>query len=300
MKIQRIRSVLYFFLPAMLLSSCQKQVNIDLPEPENKLVIEGWIEQDQYPVVSVTRNSPYFSAVDSNTLVNLFILNAQVFVSDGVQTEQLTLDFSNAMLGVWPFICYRGSMIKGEIGKSYSLTIYAEGDTITGVTTIPEPVTLDSIWWKPDNQSNVENDSLGYLWATYNDNPNLKQYFRLFTMRKGKDKDWVPLFGSTFDDIFFNGISFTFSMYRGIPSLSDIEAIENDPELFYFKKGDTIDVKITSIDREHYDFWRTVEQEYYSGGNPFIFPVVIRHNVKGAVGVWGGYGATFYRVVAGQ
>lgn len=292
-------SLIWIFL-TLLFISCQKEVTIDLPEPETKLVVEGWIEQDQYPVVAVTRNSPYFSTVDSNTLANLFILNAQVFVSDGVQTEQLTLDFSNAMIGIWPFVCYKGSVIKGEIGKSYSLTIYAEGDTITGQTTIPEPVFLDSIWWKPDNQSNTENDTLGYLWAIYNDDPTLKQYFRLFTLRQGKDKDWVPLFGSTFDDIFFNGISFTFSMYRGIPSLTDTEAIENDTELFYFKKGDTIDVKVTSIDLKHYDFWRTVEQEYFSGGNPFVFPVVIRHNVEGAVGVWGGYGATYYRVIAGQ
>ena len=268
-----------------------------MPEPELRLVVEGWIEQDQYPVVAVTRNSPYFARVDSSTLMNLFVVNAQVWVSDGVQSEKLELSFDNIGKGVWPFVCYKGSVIKGEVGKSYDLLIYAEGDTITGTTTIPEPVFLDSIWWEPDNLNNPENDSLGYIWGTYDDDPILKQYFRIFTFRRTRDKDWVPLFGSVWDDMFFNGVQFTFSMYRGIPSISDVEAIYDDEELFYFRKGDTVDVKISSIDREHYEFWRTIEQEYYMGGNPFVYPVVIRHNVKGAVGVWGGYGSTVYTLV---
>jgi hypothetical protein len=161
-------------------------------------------------------------------------------------------------------------------------------------------VFLDSIWWKPDNENKPLNDTLGYIWAAYTDNPAVHEYFRLFTYRRGRDKSFVPLFGSVYDDIFFQGKQFTFSLYRGVPSISDVEAITEDTELFFFKKGDTVDVKITSIDMEHYDFWRTIEQEYYTGGNPFVFPVVIRHNVNGAVGVWGGYAATYYTLIIGE
>lgn len=298
---RKYKSIFFFvaFL-TVLFTACEKEVYIDLPDPEQKLVVEGWIEQDQYPIVSVTRNSPYFSVVDSSTLANLFIINAKVIVSDGTQSEELQLDFSNALNGVWPFICYKGSTLKGEVGKTYWLTIYAEGDTITGKTTIPEPVTLDSIWWLPDSINNPENDTLGYIWASYTDNPLVHNYFKLFSFRRGRDKSFVPLFGSVYDDIFFDGKNFTFSMYRGVPSISDSDSIYNDKELFYYKKGDTVDVKITSIDMEHYEFWRTIEQELYTGGNPFVFPVVIRHNVEGAIGVWGGYGATYYTLVIGE
>lgn len=280
--------------------SCEKEIEIDLPEPQFRFVVEGWIEQDHYAVVSITRNSPYFARVDSSTLLNLFVLNARVFVSDGTQSEELQLDFSNALKGIWPFVCYKGSVIKGEIGKTYWLTIYVEGDTITGKTTIPQPVFLDSIWWKPDNETKPGNDSLGYIWGIYTDNPSVRQFFRLFTYRRGRDKTFVPTFGSVFDDFFFSGQQYTFILYRGIPVLTDIDSIRNDKELFYFKKGDTIDVKITTIDKEHYDFWRTIEQEMYTGGNPFMYPTPIRHNVQGAVGVWGGYCATYYTIVAGQ
>jgi hypothetical protein len=238
MKISYQRFLLFIPVLVMFFASCQKEVTIDLPEPEARLVVEGWIEQDQYPVVAITRNSPYFSQVDSATLANLFILDAQVFVTEVESniTEQLQLDFSNAFLGVWPFICYKGSSLKGEFGNSYQLFIVAEGDTITGLTTITQPVFLDSIWWEPDNAGKPDNDSLGYIWAKYMDDPGLKQYFRLFTQRIGRDNSWVPAFGSVYDDMFFNGIEFTFNFYRGIPSLSDSEGIMNDEELFYFKK----------------------------------------------------------------
>lgn len=284
----------------ILITSCEKDVEIELPEPEAKLVVEGWIEQDQYPIVAITRNSSYFDPVDSTTLANLFILNATVIISDGSQSEELQLDYSNLLNGIWPFICYKGNTIKGEVGKTYFLTIYAEGDTITGQTTIPEPVLLDSIWWMADTVNKPLNDSLGYIWATYTDAPEIHEYFRLFSYRKGRDNTFVPLFGSVYDDIFFGGKSFTFSMYRGIPTMSDEEAIMEDDELFYFKKGDTVQVKLTSIDQKHYEFWRTIEQENYAGGNPFIFPVLIRHNVEGALGVFGGYGATYYTLVIGE
>lgn len=292
--------IIVFFALSCAFLSCEKEIELKLPEPETKFVVEGWIEQDQYAVVSITRNSPYFAKVDLSTLMNLFVLNAKVIVSDGSQSEELQIDYSNLQKRIWPFICYKGKVIKGEIGKTYWLTIYIDGDTITSKTTIPQPVFLDSIWWEPDKENKPDNDSLGYIWGIYNDDPSIRQYFRLFTYRRGRDKTFVPTFGSIFDDFFFSGKKYTFILYRGIPVLTDEDSIYTDKELFYFKKNDTVDVKITTIDKEHYDFWRTIEQEIYTGGNPFMYPVTIRHNVKGALGVWGGYCATYYTLVIGE
>jgi len=295
-----LRLVVLISMFVVLLTSCEKDIELTLPEPEMKLVVEGWIEQDSVAVVAITRNSSYFDKVDSAVLANLFILDAKVFISDGVQTEQLQLDFSNAFQGIWPFVCYKGVNLKGVVGKTYTLTIYAEGDTIIGRTTIPEPATLDSLWWEPDNNRNPDNDTLGFIWAQYSDNPSVSEFYRIFTKRRGRDNTYIPVFGSVYSDEFFTGKTFSFYISRGIQTLTDIEAIQNDSELFYFKKGDTVDVKVTSIDRAHYDFWRTVEQELFTGGNPFVFPAVIRHNVENAVGVFGGYGATYYKLIIGN
>jgi hypothetical protein len=81
-------------------------------------------------------------------------------------------------------------------------------------------------------------------------------------------------------------------MFRGISSIEDDSAYADD-EFGYWRKGDTVVVRVSSMDVAHYDFWMSAEQEMFSGGNPFANPTTIRHNVVGAVGVFGGYGSVY-------
>lgn len=286
------KSYIILLLAALIglfaVSACEKEIDLELPDPENKLVIEGWIENGDYPVVVITRNSGYFDPVDSTTISNLFITDAVVKVSDGITTETLTLDLSNLFTQTWPFIMFKGDTLKGELNKTYTLTIETEGMSISGQTTIQNAYGPDTLYWKSEPVA----DTLGYIWATFSDNGSEKNYYRIFSKRLGRDKRYVPLYGSVYDDIFFNGESITFSMFRGVDSYSDDSQWE-DEELGYFKKGDTVVIKFSSMDRQHFEFWRTVEQEFLAGGNPFSNPVTIRHNVEGALGVFGGYGSVY-------
>lgn len=290
-----MKKALYIIAAVFLFVSCEKDVDIDLPQPEAKLVVEGWIENDAYPVVVLTRNSSYFAPIDTNYLMDsLFITNATVVVSNGFESDTLLpqFDFFNYAHQVWPFFYYKGSKFKGTENGQYWLTITAEGQTITGFTTIPAKHSFDSLWWKAEPVS----DSLGYIWARFTDDPNEKNYYRIFTHRLGRDFADVPLFGSTYDDVFFAGQSIDFSMFRGMNSLTNDSAY-SDEEFGLFRKGDSVVVRLSCMDREHYDFWRTVEQESFSGGNPFANPVTIRHNVEGAIGVFGGYGSVYDTIV---
>ncbi len=289
-----MKKVLYIIAAVFIFVSCEKDVDIDLPQPDAKLVVEGYIENDAFPIVVLTRNSSYFDPVDSTTLANLFVTNATVVIYDGFEydTLQPVIDINNINNSVWPFIYYKGSKFKGTENGQYWLTITAEGQTITGFTTIPAKHSFDSLWWKAEPVS----DSLGYIWARFTDDPIEKNYYRIFTHRLGRDFADVPLFGSTYDDIFFAGQSIDFSMFRGMNSLTNDSAY-SDEEFGLFRKGDSVVVRLSCMDREHYDFWRTVEQESFSGGNPFANPVTIRHNVEGAIGVFGGYGSVYDTIV---
>ncbi|PLW94473.1 MAG: hypothetical protein C0592_02650 [Marinilabiliales bacterium] len=280
-----ILSVLFF-------SACEQEITIDLPQPEATMVVEGWIENDEYPVVVLTRNSSYFDPIDSTYLVDsLFITDAIVVVSNGIleDTLQLVVDFNNLMTNTWPYVYYKGSKFTGIVNGSYSLRIEAEGKVITGFTTIPQPHGFDTLWWEPDEP---EYDTLGYIWATFSDPPAEKNYYRIFTRRLGRDGGDIPLFGSVYDDVYFAGESITFSFFRGISSIEDDSAYA-DEEFGYWKKGDTVIVRVSTMDVAHYDFWTSAEQEMFSGGNPFANPTTIRHNVQGAVGVFGGYGSVY-------
>jgi hypothetical protein len=55
-----------------------------------------------------------------------------------------------------------------------------------------------------------------------------------------------------------------------------------------------VTVKLTNIDKNTYDFWRTMEYNYQSVGNPFSTPTVVISNISsGALGYFGGYAAQY-------
>ena len=275
-------SIIFFFI--FILASCEKEINVKLPPYNPKVVIEGWIEPGQPAMVLVTRNAAYFSTTDSTSLVNLLVRNAVIKVTDGVQTDSLTLGLD---LRYFPPLVYKGQKLKGEIGKSYTLTVSVDGTTYSAVTSILKPVKLDSIWFKLEPTTQ---DTFGLIWAKFTDPPGVANYYRIFTQRLNKDKIFIPVDGSVSDDKFFDGKTFSFSIRRGSSTSANQYKDNKNEKSGKFKIGDTVIIKACSIDKANYDFWRTVEQEINSGGNPFGSPIPIISNINNALGVWGGYG----------
>ena len=103
--------------------------------------------------------------------------------------------------------------------------------------------------------------------------------------------------GSVFDDKFINGKSFNFSATRGHFTNSEKEDDLND-ESFLFKRGDTIVVKFCTLDRGHFEFWRTEETQVSDQGDPFGSPAPITSNIIGGLGVWGGYAVSYDTIIA--
>ena len=155
------------FIISIFLISCEKEINVKLPSYNPKIVIEGWIEPGQPAMVLVTRNAAYFSTTDSASLVNLLVRNAIIKVTDGVQSDSLTLGLD---LRYFPPLMYKGQKIKGETGKSYTLSVTVDGKTYSAITSILKPVKLDSVWFKLDPS---DQDTFGLIWAKFSDPPGL-------------------------------------------------------------------------------------------------------------------------------
>jgi hypothetical protein len=278
----------YYIIGLMILSNCETNNITDPQDYERKLVIDGKIESNSYPTVVLTYSSSYFSSIDSTTIRKMIASTAKVTVSDGVNEEILTLkkDPDN-----FPPYVYKGTELKGVEGKTYYLTVEVNNQKYTAATTIPPAAKFESLWFGLAEGK----DSLGYLYGKINDDPVVDNYYRVFTERVNKDKRYIPVYLSAIGDQYFNGKSFTFSLLRGPESLTDV--IDD----LYFTKGDTIMVKFCTMDRPHFDFWRTLEREMYVIGNPFSSSgneVISNIDGKKALGVWGGYGVTYYQVVA--
>lgn len=294
--------------------SCEKDIDIELPESERKLVVEGNIEPGQPPFVLLTKNMDYFGPTDLNTLQSLFVHDATITVSNGTNTVQLTeictsqlpdslLPDIAVLIGVslndlksFGFCLYTtlDPSIFGEVGKTYTLNILAEGKQLFSTTTIPTPIKMNSFWYK--DQPGFSN--YGYLWFNQTDPAPYGNAYRIFTQRKGKDSRFLPADGSVWDDQLINGLTFDAFIFRGAePNSTDPEDFAETSE--YFKQGDTIIIKFCTIDLPHFDFWETFETAAFNDGNPFAAPTTIKTNIEGGgLGVWGGYGVTYDTLIA--
>ncbi|MCK9612046.1 MAG: DUF4249 domain-containing protein [Bacteroidales bacterium] len=291
-----MKTIKYIFFSMsllLLLTSCEKEITLDLPVVEPKIVIEGYIENGMAPSVIITKSAPYFDPIDINTLLNSYVSNAIVTVSDGNKTEQLSLD----TVSTYPFYMYvrksvyRTKHIIGEVGKRYDLRVEVDGNVYTSSTTISPLVAFDSLWYI----LGPENDTIGDLFALGTDKGNEYNYYRVFTKIIGKDFTFVPIFGSVWDDKFFNGETFTVQLYHGFAS--NIMNPDEDWTMGY-KKGDTVIVKLSTMDYDSYKFWSAAESEILYGANPFTNTTSVPTNIQGgAIGCWTGMGSSYATII---
>jgi len=271
-------------LLSLLIVSCEREIEIDLGENEETIVVEGIIEAGGNPRVLVSKNRGFFNNFPSDivALLDTFILqDAVVSVSDGQITYPLNFIFNPLE---YPFAYYTTNALVGEVGKTYYLTVQALGKTATARTTIPPPVPVDSLYFGL-NVFDVNEDSLGFLYATYKDPDTLGNAYRLYA-KKSSETQYFPVNGAITNDDFINGKNVTFfSGQSNKPFAVQDTFIDQN---FFYRLGDTIQIKFCSIGNREFEFYNTFEAALGTNGNPFASPIIIKSNIEGGLGVWCG------------
>jgi len=284
-----LRNIILITLSAFVFTSCEKEIKLNLPEQTRKLVVEGYIENNQYPMVILTKSSSYFDPIDSAALYGSIVTDAVVKVSDGITTEQLSL----STVSMFPYLAYVGSQIKGEVGKTYSLSIDWQGTNYSAITSIQKTAKWDSLKFK----LNPGDDSLGNVYGYATDDGTVYNYYRVFTKILHVDADFVPIYGSVWDDKFFNGQTLIAQLYHGQAS-NIVSPDANNKRDMYYLLGDSVITKLSTMDYQSFTFWKAAEAEIFSGGNPFSSTTSVPTNiVGGALGCWTGYGSTYDTIV---
>jgi hypothetical protein len=314
----------FYILTAVLFTlslwSCEKDININLPDPEVQIVVDGFIESGSLPIITLTHSTAYFSESTSNQLFDSFVHDADVTLTvDGNNFDLIELCASEIPDSLLPIfaeitgiaitpdllfdICIYTILdlnFRGEEGKTYNLKIEAEGKTLTASTTIPNIVALDSVWFMVE--ANL--DSLGWAWGRMHDPDTIGNAYRWFARRinhyangEVKDPVFIAPFNSITDDQFFNSLDFDFTASRGRLPFSNKEDDGNN-EAFFFKVGDTIAVKSCSVDLQTFKFFRSFYLELGNQGSPFASPSSLKSNIEGGLGIWAGYGVYNDTIIA--
>ena len=287
-------------LVSVFLSSCQKEIEVDIPDYDRKIVIEGRIENGSPAMVIVSRSVPYFDHIDLATLMNdVFIKDAVVTVScDGVSEQLRLMPWLDSPI----YFAYVGdttsaSCIKGEPGKRYDLRVEIGDKVYTSSTTILEPFHLDSLWLAFAN----EQDTTPTTRIQLTDNPATHDYYMFQIKVHGKrlhDRLWVTSFPVAFDDATFNGQTVNYEILRANPSsLFESTMTDEEKDEFYrvtYRKGDTIYMKTSLIDYDGFQYWSAMTYAISVGQNPFMSPAPVPCNIKGenVIGNWCGFAST--------
>lgn len=292
----KLSLILFTFL---LITSCEKEVKFNLKNEGSKLVVEGAIETGMPPFVKLSKSIGFFSKVDLKTLSDAFVHNAIITVSDGAQIVSLK-EYKLTSFRV-PFYFYsvdttdpQALHFLGIPGRTYKLTIKFDGKTYTSKSGIPFPKPLDSIWATAPPPAEMPQGfpNSRLLYAQYTDPDTPGNRVRYFTKRNSEP--FLPAFYSVYDDEIINGTTIQIPMPAGFQKMDSF----NLDTYGYFYKGDTVVVKWCSIDKNVFNFWRTLEYSYGATGNPFSSPVEVSTNITGgALGVWAGYGTTYDTLV---
>lgn len=285
----------FLVLSVLILSSCEKDINFNLSDSENILVVDANIENGQAPVVVLTKSFDFFSEIKPALLESSFVHAAEVTISNGTLTHQLK-EYTVPLADGYSYSYYSidpanaSTAFLGELKKSYSLTIKADGKENTSTTTIPDIVKKpDSLWWKPAPFTDDTNKVI--LMVRSMDPPGLGNYVRYFT--KKNDGIFLPGDNSVFDDQVIDGAAVEFQVVPGIDRNNPPKADSN-----YFRRGDTVTLKFCDIDKASYTFWSTWEFAQSSIGNPFSQPNKVLGNISnGALGAFYGYAAVFKTIV---
>ncbi|MFN2437950.1 MAG: DUF4249 domain-containing protein [Chitinophagaceae bacterium] len=285
---------LFGFSLLFLTMGCEKSVDFKLDQTLPKLVVDASIENGEPPIVILSKSLNYFSKINPQLLAESFVHNAMVEISNGTKTHKLK-EYEISLANGYAIYYYSidsadlPSSFIGELNTNYKLQIIAEGETYTASTTIPNITKrIDSLRYKP-TPNDTSNKKVTVMLAV-TDPPGYGDYIRYWTKRN--QEIFLPGFQSVHDDLIIDGTTYEVEVQPGINRNEEF-----NEDKWAFKKGDTVTLKLSNINKTTYDFWRTMEYTYASVGNPFASPVKVLGNISNnALGYFAGY-ASQYRTI---
>ena len=237
-----------------LLCACSKTVKLPLNVAASQVVIQGEVTDRPGPYTVQINESVGFYADNTFPAVD----GASVKISDGTITDSLT----ETSPGI-----YTTHTLQGRSGSTYTLTVGIGDTTYTASSTMPAPVTLDSVTF--DNSSRFKKDQITAQ-ANYQDPAGVKNYYQFV--------------------IYINGVQFTKDIYAFDDRLTDGKYITQNLRMdsTYLTYGDNVRVDMYCVDVNVYNYFNQLAQSNGTGAfNTAAAPGNPSSNISnGAYGVF--------------
>lgn len=248
-----------------IFSSCEKVVDLDLDQAPQALVIEAIVHDsigDNYVIIS--KSKPF----NENTGSFETISGATVVITDNIGNSYL---LNEIVAGV-----YSSPTLQGIVGRTYTLSINADGKSVTAQSTMPPKINLDSLSHeKRDNAFADPDEPDTYrIFTHFYDTPSYTNYYR------------IKAFSRTVQQ-------------KGVLVIND-DLIEGDNvklPIFQteFEENDTITVQLLSIDEENYRYFNALVSS--QGGEVPGNPETNLNGAENVVGFFAAYAKSERKIV---
>jgi hypothetical protein len=227
--------VIIIFLVGTVFTSCEKVIDIDLNDTEKRYVVEGFItDQAGQCQVTITQTKNFD---EDNTFPP--VTGASVSITDnstGVVTQ-----LSEVSPGI-----YKHVSLAGVSGKTYKLRVSINGAVFTASSTIPQLVTMDTIYTTTDTWLDGE---IKLANIEYDDPVGIANSYKFVRYRNGVKTKQIFID----NDILTDG-------------RRSVTVLFNDAEDDELKSGDEVKIDMLCIDPVVYKYWYSLEQG--ATGNP--------------------------------
>ncbi len=255
--------------------SFQKSIDVPLPNYQNQLVVECYLENGAVPRLSVTESVPYLDNGQAAAA------GSQVLTLPNGQTVQLPTDVTvnltlpggrvvnlpfrpglDAVTG--KYYTHSGTAaLAAAAGQQFALDVQDKrGRHVVGTAVVPTLVPIDSVKYK----FNTAVDRKAYFLTKWTDPAATTDFYRI-QLHKGKPSNSSETDNDVRDRL-FNGQAYAqVTRYR-------------------FDPNDTVTATLYHVDSAYFNFRQSVRDARNANGNPFAQSAGIRSTVQGGVGVF--------------
>lgn len=216
-----------------LFSSCQKVIDVDVKNAEEKYVVEAIVADEagaSKVLLSTTKNIS-----ESNNFPG--VSGATVTITDNTGNNTI---FNETTAG-----SYLAPSFTGVAGKIYSLDIKVNGETFTAKSTMPQKINLDTVFISNEI---LFGETRKLVNLAYQDPPGKGQCYRYVQYINGKKSK----------PIFANNDDYSDGKYVETKLWYLVDEDENPEE--EIKTGDTVMLDMLCIDNVVYKYWYSVYQ----------------------------------------
>ena len=274
-----MKKILPFISLIIILSACESTDIEPIDPADIPLVVEGWIEEGQNPVVMVTHAADL--TVDEPSFDNFVEKWCRVSIYDDDRQYVLTGRLNN---NYTPPLIFTSTRLKGRAGHTYRLTVETEDRVLTSSVTMTAPPHLDSL----RAERVPGNDSLYSIRAFVT--PGECKYMKFFVKALPDESRYYPSFLGTIATEEYDpteGIVITRS------KRSEFNDSVAESFTHYFEPGQTVLVHACSVQPEVFRFWQVYDATVSLSENLFFsFNSNLPGNIDGGLGYFAGYGSS--------